>query len=107
MKVHVRRDDMVEILTGDDRGKQGRVLKVYPEKGRLIVQGCNIVVRHTRRNRDYPNGARVRKEAPLAVSNVLPVCPGCNRGRRYLTEVREGAKVRLCRKCGKEIPTLS
>ena len=107
MKVHVRRDDVVEVLTGEDSGKQGKVLKVFPRSGRVIVQGCNIVVKNMRRSRDYPNGARIRKEAPIDASNVQVVCPGCNRGRRYTREIREDNKVRICKSCRKEIPTLS
>ena len=105
-KVHVRRDDVVEVISGEDRGKQGKVLKVLPAKGRVIVQGCNVVVKNMRRSRDYPSGARIRKEAAIDASNVLVVCPGCNKGRRYTREIRDGKKVRMCKQCRKEIPTL-
>jgi large subunit ribosomal protein L24 len=89
------------VTTGKDRGKRGRVLKVLPEKNRLIVEGVNFVKRHTRPDpRRNVKGGVMEREAPLHASNVQLVCPECGRttrlGRRILGD---GRKVRICRKC--------
>ena len=104
MKMHVRRGDLVEVTTGRHKGKKGQVLQCIPKKRRVVVQGVNMVVKHLRRSQDNPYGARSRREAPIDVSNVLVVCAECGRGRRYGIEVRDGEKVRVCKKCKKEMP---
>ena len=103
-KMHVRRGDTVQVITGHDKGKTGKVLKCLPGKERIVVQGVNMVVKHQRKNRDHPYGARLRREAPIHASNVLLYCDECGVGRRYGTETRDDEKVRICKKCGKEIP---
>ena len=102
--MRVRRGDVVEVMTGHDKGKTGQVLKCYPGKNKIVVQGVNVVVKHQRRSRDNPYGARQHREAPIDASNVLVRCAECGRGRRYGIEVRNEEKVRICKKCGKEIP---
>ena len=102
---HVRRNDTVEVRTGDDAGKRGRVLRVFPREGRVIVEGVKLVVKHMRQSPQYPMGARIRREAPLSWSNVLVVCPRCDRGVRVGYEIRDGRKVRVCKRCGETIPT--
>jgi large subunit ribosomal protein L24 len=97
----VRRNDNVIVVAGKDRGKRGRVLKVLPEKNRLIVEGVNIIKRHTKPNPSRNiKGGLVEREAPLHASNVQVVCPECGHatriGRRVLGD---GRKVRICRKC--------
>lgn len=99
--MHIKRDDIVEVTTGDDAGKQGKVLSVNPSTGKAVVEGINFIYRHVRASRKYPQGGRIQKEAPVAVSNLLPVCAHCNRGVRvgYRPE-QGGRKQRVCRKCG-------
>jgi large subunit ribosomal protein L24 len=97
----IRKNDNVVVTTGKDRGKRGRVLKVLPEKNRVIVEGVNFVKRHTRPDpRRNVKGGVMEREAPLHASNVQLVCPECGRttrlGRRILGD---GRKVRICRKC--------
>ena len=97
----IRKNDNVLVTTGKDRGKRGRVLKVLPEKNRLIVEGVNIIKRHTRPNpQKNIKGGIVEREAALHASNVQLVCPECNKmtrvGRKILGD---GRKVRICRKC--------
>ena len=97
----VRRNDTVLVMTGKDSGKRGRVLKVLPAKNRLIVEGVNIIKRHTRPNPQRNiKGGIVEREASLHASNVQLVCPECGKmtriGRRLLND---GRKVRVCRKC--------
>jgi large subunit ribosomal protein L24 len=76
MKVH--KDDQVVIISGNERGKRGRVLKVFPERNRVIVEGVNFIKRHTRPSQKQPQGGIVTKEAPIHVSNVMVICPKCN-----------------------------
>ncbi|MBT5876200.1 MAG: 50S ribosomal protein L24 [Candidatus Latescibacteria bacterium] len=69
--MHVKKGDTVQVIAGDDRGKTGRVLKTFPEKNRVIVEGVNFIVRHTKPTQVNPRGGRVEKEAPLHASNVI------------------------------------
>jgi large subunit ribosomal protein L24 len=97
----IRKNDNVVVMTGKDRGKRGRVVRVVPEKNRVVVEGVNIVKRHTKANpQRNVKGGIVEREAPLHASNVQIVCPECGKptriGRRILGD---GRKVRICRKC--------
>jgi large subunit ribosomal protein L24 len=97
----IRKNDTVLVVTGRDRGKRGRVLRVIPDKGRVIVEGVNFIKRHTRPNpQKNIKGGIVQREAGLAVSNVQLVCPECGAqtrvGRRRLDD---GRRVRYCVKC--------
>src|SRR4029450_7132698 len=98
----IRRNDNVVVLTGKDRGKRGRVLKVVPSTNRVIVEGVNFIKRHTKPNPQRQiKGGVVEREASLHASNVQLVCPECSKptrlGRRILGD---GRKVRNCRECG-------
>jgi len=99
--MHIKVDDNVEVITGDDRGERGRVLSVDHRAGKLVVEGVNRVYKHVRRSQKNPQGGRLSKEMPIQISNVLLVCPSCGKatrtGARY---TRNGAKERFCRKCG-------
>ncbi len=70
-KLHVRRGDTVEVVTGNARGQRGRVLRSIPEKGRVVVEGVNLVWKHMRRSREHPRGGRIQIEAPMHASNVM------------------------------------
>ena len=101
LQTPVRRNDNVIVTTGKDRGKRGRVLKVLPSTNRLIVEGLNMIKRHTKPNPGRQiKGGLVEREAPVHASNVQVVCPECGKatriGRRILGD---GRKVRICRKC--------
>lgn len=103
-KTHVRRGDTVYVLSGKDRGKRGKILRVFPVKGRVVVEGVNVVKRHQRPTRQVMQGGIVEKEAPIHISNVMLVCPRCNRptrtGRRQL---EDGRRVRTCKRCGEVV----
>jgi len=102
--MHIRRDDIVEIIAGDDKGVRGRVLRVDLDKDRAIVEGANRVYKHLRRSRKNPQGGRLEIEAPVRLSNLLPVCPKCDRGRRIaFRRDDQGNKHRFCRKCGTDL----
>jgi len=102
--MRVAKDDMVIVIAGDDKGKTGKVLKVFPDKQRVIVEGVNFIKRHTRaRSRMEPGGV-IEKEAPIHVSNVMVICPRCGEGTRpKRTRLVEGRRVRVCSKCNEII----
>ena len=101
----IARDDTVEIMCGDDRGKRGRVLQVLPEQGLVLIEGINFIKRHTRPTRMDRRGGIVEREAPVAISNVMVVCNQCGsrvKVRRKRMDVK-GPRVRECKKCGEII----
>jgi large subunit ribosomal protein L24 len=97
----IRKNDNVVVTTGKDRGKSGRVVRLVPEKNRLVVEGVNIIKRHTKPNpQKNVKGGVVEREAPLHASNVQIVCPECGKPTRVGKKVLDdGRKVRVCRKC--------
>ncbi len=95
MALHVKKGDMVEIITGDHKGSTGRVLRVMPEKNCVIVQGQNIAKKHVRPSRKNPQGGRISVERPIHISNVLPVNPKSSKGSRVHYKVdQKGVKKR-------------
>jgi large subunit ribosomal protein L24 len=99
-KLHVKKDDMVMIVAGKEKGKSGKVVKVFPGKGRIVVENLNMVKRHSRPTRTNPQGGIIEKEAALDASNVLLLCGACNKPTRTGIRVLEdGSKVRFCKKC--------
>jgi large subunit ribosomal protein L24 len=105
--MHIRRDDVVEVLAGDDRGRRARVLSIDPRKGRAVVEGINRVYKHLRRSRKNPQGGRLEIEAPLHVSNLQLVCSKCDKAVRPGIKVEaDGTKHRVCRKCGADLGEL-
>ena len=101
LQTPIRRNDTVLVTTGKDRGKRGRVLKVIPGKNRLLVEGVNLIKRHTKPNpgRNIKGGI-VQREASVHASNVQIVCPECGTHARLGSKtLGDGRKVRICRKC--------
>jgi len=99
-KVHVKKNDSVFILSGKDAGKTGKILDVFPDDNRVVVEGVNFVSRHTKPKGRYQQGGIIRREAPLHGSNVMLVCPKCDRPTRVGRAIQEnGDKVRVCKKC--------
>ncbi len=82
MAARIKKDDIVVVIAGDHRGARGKVLRVLLEKQRVVIEGVNMVQRHVRRSQRYPQGGRVQKEAPIHMSNVMPVDPKTGRGTR-------------------------
>ncbi|MDK2821199.1 MAG: large subunit ribosomal protein [Clostridia bacterium] len=100
-KIHVKKGDTVMVITGKDAGKKGKVLSVEPSKGRVIVEGVNIVKRHTRPTQKLPQGGIIEQEAPVASSNVMIFCNKCNQPSRIGKQIlADGKKTRICKKCG-------
>ena len=107
--MHIRRNDEVQVISGDHAGETGRVLFVDRKKGSVVVEGVNQVYRHVRRSQSNPQGGRVQKEAPIAASCVMLVCGSRNcpkSGQPVRTRHKvgdDGAKTRVCAKCGQAI----
>lgn len=98
MVSHIRRNDVVEVITGDHKGERGKVLRVDSERGLVVVEGVNMVYRHVRPSRRNPQGGRIRKEAPIHVSNVLPLDSKLGRGSRVRTETEYDSAGRIVSK---------
>ena len=99
--MHIKTNDTVEVITGDDKGQRGKVLSIDRRVGRLVVEGVNRVYKHVRRSQKNPQGGRLSKEMPVRISNVLLLCNRCGKGVRTGARVtKDGSKERFCKKCG-------
>ena len=98
-----RKGDTVRVLSGKDKGREGKVLRVYPEEDRVLVEGVNMRKRHRRPRRVGEKGSIVQVATPLALSNVMPKCPHCAKPTRIGIKIsKDGTKSRICKKCGGE-----
>ena len=96
MALHIKKGDMVEIISGDHKGATGKVLRVIPEKNKVVVQGHNIAKKHVRPSHRNPQGGRINVEQPIHISNVLPVNPKSSRGSRvHYQTAKDGSKKRV------------
>ncbi|MBN2366785.1 MAG: 50S ribosomal protein L24 [Calditrichaeota bacterium] len=105
MKKIVKSDNVV-VLAGKYRGRRGKVLKVFPNENRAVVEGINMIKKHSRPTRDLPQGGIIEKEAPVHISNLKVICPKCNRPTRIGIRILEDkSKVRYCKHddCGEII----
>lgn len=91
MAARIRKDDMVVVISGDHKGARGKVLRVIPEQDRVLVEGVNMVYRHVRKSQRNPQGGRIQKEAPLHVSNVMPIDPRTDQPARVRFELVKDA----------------
>ena len=98
--LNVKTGDLVLVITGKDAGKQGKVLKTSPSTGRIVVEGVNMISRHQKARRAQEKSAIVKKEGTIDVSNVMVVCPTCEKATRVAYKVEGDKKVRICKKCG-------
>ena len=107
MGIRIKKGDTVEVISGDDRGVRGKVLRVIPKKDRVVVSGVNIVKKHqrpVRAGRGQVQPGIIEFEAPIHLSNVMLVCPHCDaRTRVGFAFQEDGRKVRVCKKCGRAI----
>ena len=100
----IAKNDIVEVIGGNDRGKRGTVLKVHPKATRVLVEGVNFIHRHTKPRTQQDQGGIIEKEAPIDVSNVMLVCTKCNKGVRVRTKIlADKTKTRICTQCGEMI----
>jgi len=100
-KLNIRKDDKVVVISGKDKGKEGKVLRAIPETGKVVVQGANMVTRHKKPRSQKDQGGLINQEAALDASNVMLVCAKCGKATRLAHKVLEnGKKVRVCKHCG-------
>ncbi|HID08946.1 TPA: 50S ribosomal protein L24 [Candidatus Micrarchaeota archaeon] len=95
----VKKGDRVMVISGDDRGKIGKVLVVYPDENRVLVEGVNIVTKHQRPTLTIREPGIIKREAPIHISNVKVICPECSTPTRIGYTIVEGRKRRQCKKC--------
>ncbi|NSL52581.1 50S ribosomal protein L24 [Calidifontibacillus erzurumensis] len=98
--MHVKKGDKVQVISGKDKGKQGVVLAAYPKKDRVLVEGVNIVKKHSKPTQMNPQGGIISKEAPIHVSNVMPIDPKTGKPTRVGYKVIDGKKVRIAKRSG-------
>ncbi|MCM2322045.1 MAG: 50S ribosomal protein L24 [Oligoflexia bacterium] len=121
IKFSIRKDDQVEVIAGREKGKTGKVVKVDQKSGKVTVEKVNMVKRHVKPSQKNPQGGILERELPLHYSNVLLVCPKCNRGVRHGRKLIEATakgkkksakaeeatakkvKVRVCKRCGESL----
>ena len=102
--LHVRRGDLVEVVSGREASRRGKVLRVIPDAQRVLIEKLNLVKRHMRPTQKNPQGGIVEKEGPVHVSNVRLVCPRCDAPRRMGNKRgTDGKSARVCRKCGEVV----
>ena len=101
--MRVKKDDTVVVIAGKDKGKTGKVVKVFPKTNKVIVEGVNVVTKHQKPSAINPQGGIVNKEASIHISNVMPLDPETGKGTRVRFEMKDGKKVRVAVKSGKEI----
>lgn len=97
----IRKDDTVLVIAGKDRGKSGKVRQSFPKQQRVIVEGVNTIKRHVKARANVRQAGIVEREAPIHASNVVLLCSKCNQPARIGTQLmRDGARARVCRRCG-------
>ncbi|NLO98179.1 MAG: 50S ribosomal protein L24 [Peptococcaceae bacterium] len=104
IKMNVKKGDMVMVISGKDAGKKGKVIEVLPKTGRVVVEKVNIVKKHQRPTKAMPQGGIMDKESPIHVSNVMLYCTECNSVTRRSIKMTGEGKVRVCKKCGSNLP---
>ena len=103
-KIRIKKDDKVKVLTGKDKGKIGKVLKVVKKTNRVIVENINVVKVHQRPTQANPQGGIVEKNMPISVSNLMIMCNSCVKPTRIgIKELEDGKRVRICKKCNQQI----
>lgn len=101
--MRIKKNDQVQILSGKDRGKHGKVLKVDPKLGKIVVEGLNLVKRHRRPKKGGEKGQIVEVPALISVSKVMLICTACGKPARIGYKITAGGKSRVCKKCKVEI----
>jgi large subunit ribosomal protein L24 len=102
-KLHVRKGDKVLVLSGKDKGKKGKIVASFPTKGKVVVEGVNIVKKHARATKSVQAGIH-EKESPIYSAKVMVVCPNCQKATRIAKKLlKDGSSTRICRKCGESL----
>lgn len=106
-RIHVKKDDQVYVLSGKDRARTGKVIAVMPKKGKVVVEGVNIVTKHQKPTQQFQQGGIAEREAAIDASNVMLVCPKCNKPSKTGTKVKDnGERYRYCKSCDEDINRL-
>ena len=100
MAMNVKKGDTVIVLSGKDKGKQGKVLGTVPKSTKIVAEGINMVTCHVKPRKQGEEGGIVKREAAIYASKVQVVCPKCDKGTRVAYEIKDGKKVRVCKHCG-------
>ncbi|MDR2529792.1 MAG: 50S ribosomal protein L24 [Synergistaceae bacterium] len=104
MSMRIKKNDRVRVIAGKDKGKEGKILRRIPEKDLVVVEGVNMVSRHTKPSQKNPQAGIIKQEAPIYASKVMLVCPQCGKATRVgCSFLESGKKVRVCRKCSEII----
>ena len=104
MGLEIKKNDTVQIISGDEKGKKGRVLSMLSKDDRIIVEGINMIKRHMKPSKKYSQGGIIEKEAAVNRSNIMLVCPKCDKPTKIGNKILENdKKIRLCKKCGEVI----
>ena len=103
MAMNVKKGDTVIVLSGKDKGKQGKVLGTVPSEAKVVVEGINMVTCHVKPRKQGEAGGIVQREAAMYASKVQVVCPKCNKGTRIAHKIENGKKTRVCKHCGAEL----
>ena len=101
--MNIKKDDKVIVLSGKDKGKQGKVLSADPKAMKVVVEGVNVATKHQKPMKQGQDGGIIKVETPIYVSKVQLVCPKCGKGTRVGHKIADGKKTRVCKKCGAEI----
>ena len=101
--MNIKREDKVVVLSGKDKGKQGKVIKADPKAMKVIVEGVNVATKHQKPRKQGEEGGIIKVETPIYASKVQLVCPKCGKATRVAHKIADGKKTRVCKKCGAEI----
>lgn len=99
----IKKSDTILVISGKDRGRKGKVLKVSPKENRILIEGINLRKKHRRPRRSGEKGQIVELPAPVSISSVKLICPKCGKATKVGYKITEGKKYRICKKCGQEI----
>jgi len=101
--MRIKKGDMVLVISGKDKGRKGKIIQSLPKKGKVIVEGINLKKKNVKPKRSGEKGQIVQISAPLNVSNVQLICPGCSKAARVGYKIEGGVKLRYCKKCAKAL----
>ena len=103
-KVNFKKGDNVLVISGDDKGKRGKIVSIFPRKMKVIIEGVNFLKKHNKPTQKVPQGGVIKKEGALHISNIKLICNKCNKPTNIKRErTKEGKRVRVCKKCGEII----
>ena len=101
--MNIRKDDKVVVISGKDKGKEGKVLVANPKAGKVIVEGVSVAAKHQKPRKQGEEGGIIKQETPIYACKVMVVCPKCGKATRVAHKLVEGKSVRVCKKCGADL----